>query len=72
MDKPKLEEVLTASKIYWKCSTSTCSGRGNSAGLKPPLIATKPHNHLPCQKQLAIHKKQSLMKERSMAANNLA
>ncbi|CAF0921710.1 unnamed protein product [Brachionus calyciflorus] len=45
IDKPKLDLIPTAKKIYWKCERPKCPGRANSNGLIPPLKFTKNHNH---------------------------
>ena len=54
VDKPKLDDVPTAKKIYWKCEKKECTGRGISNGLHPPLVISKQHLHLPTPKRAEL------------------
>ena len=48
VDKPKLETIDDATKVYWKCEKyPTCLGRAISDGLNPPIKHTKQHRHYP-------------------------
>lgn len=43
VEKPKLELLPTAQKVYWACEDRSCPGRRNSNGMKRPLKLTKEH-----------------------------
>ena len=73
--KPKLEDVPTAKKVYWKCEKTssgekTCSGRGISNGLVPPFTITKKHDHLPAPEKVELLKAFENVKSRAVITND--
>jgi len=73
IDKPKLEDLLNASKIYWKCERQCkekCPGRGSSEGLKPPFTLSKSHDHIPQPERAQVLKVRDEIKERALNSND--
>jgi hypothetical protein len=77
VDKPKADEVPYAKSINWKCEKlssgpieNRCSGRGVSAGLKPPFQITRPHNHTPAPERVEVLKTRDNIKQLAMDNND--
>ena len=75
VEKPRLELVPTADKIYWKCErlssgTKTCRGRAQSFGLKPPLVITQSHDHLPQPEKVEVLQVREKIKAAAVASND--
>ncbi|CAF1060652.1 unnamed protein product [Brachionus calyciflorus] len=73
VDKPKLSEIENASKIYWKCSIASCTGRAISSVLKPPLTITQGHisnNHKMQPAKLEELESLALIKNQALNSND--
>jgi hypothetical protein len=77
VDKPKTEDIQTASKIYWKCERlssgpieNRCHGRAQSNGLQPPVTITKAHNHTPAPERVEVLKIRENIKQMGMSTND--
>jgi hypothetical protein len=69
--------VPYAKSINWKCEKlssgpleNRCSGRGVSAGLKPPFKIIKPHNHTPTPERVEVLKTRDNIKQLATNTND--
>ena len=74
VDKPQLDDIPNATKIYWKCcktssGSKTCLGRAISNGLNPPLKISKQHDHVPAPEIVEVLKMNKL-KSRALLSND--